>query len=266
MEHLNIHQYAGHTDELNQERLSEIISHFLTSLNQAKSLPKLQIDARGIDRVMTYLMPDSIAPSKYTTPAKWDIWNQAGGPKYPHEKIIQFMFRSVPKSDRTSTRVLDLGCGSGVHTEFLATEDFETYACDISAIGIQNTCDRLRKNNLTATIWQSGLERIPIQDNYFDIIISCSVFEAAGLEAVQKSMPEIIRILKKGGKGFFLFASDRDFRVQGENSLNLHGFSDLEVEQIFKSQTLDLLYIDRYITTFQNQAIQSNDFLVTIQK
>jgi UDP-2,4-diacetamido-2,4,6-trideoxy-beta-L-altropyranose hydrolase len=266
MAHLKIHQYAGHADELNETQLVVEVENFLNNLSHLKTRPKVQIDADGLDRVLTHILPENMLQIDSQPSEKWDIWNQSGGPKYPHEKIIQFIFRSIPKADRPSTRVLDLGCGSGVHTEFLAAEDFETYACDISSIGVQNTFDRLKKKDLTATVWQGGLAHIPIQENYFDIVISCSVFEAAGLEVLQTSIAEIIRVLKKGGKGFFLFASDQDFRVQGDNSLKLHGFSDLEVEQIFKSQPLELLYIDRYITTFQNQTIQSNDFLVTIQK
>jgi UDP-2,4-diacetamido-2,4,6-trideoxy-beta-L-altropyranose hydrolase len=266
MAHLRIHQYAGHANELSETQLMAQVENFLNNFSRLKPQPKIQIDADGLDRVLTHILPENMIQKDSQPSEKWDIWNQSGGPKYPHEKIIQFIFRSIPKADRSSTRVLDLGCGSGVHTEFLAAEDFETYACDISSIGVQNTFDRLKKKDLTATVWQGGLAPIPIQEDYFDIVISCSVFEAAGLEVIQNSITEIIRVLKKGGKGFFLFASDQDFRVQGDNALKLHGFSDLEVEQIFKSQPLELLYIDRYITTFQNQTIQSNDFLVTIQK
>lgn len=266
MARLNIHQYAGHSDKLNETQFITKIENFLNNFLHLNSQPNIQIDANGIDRILSHLFPGKSIQIDLIVSKKWDLWNQSGGPKYPNEKIIQFIFRAIPKSDRPVTRVLDLGCGSGVHTEFLAAEEFETYACDISSVGINNTFDRLKKKDLAATVWTGELANIPIQDHYFDIIISCNVFESAGFEDLQNSISEIIRVLKKGGKGFFLFASDQDFRIQGENLLQLHGFSDFEVEQIFKSQSLELLYIDRYITTFQNQTVQSNDFLVTIQK
>ena len=266
MARLNIHQYAGHSDKLNETKFITKIEDFLNNFFHLNSQPNIQIDAHGIDRILSHLFPGKSIQTDLIVSKKWNIWNQSGGPKCPNEKIIQFIFRSIPKSDRPVTRVLDLGCGSGVHTEFLAAEEFETYACDISSVGINNTFDRLKKKDLAATVWTGELANIPIQDHYFDIIISCNVFESVGFEDLQNSISEIIRVLKKGGKGFFLFASDQDFRVQGENLLQLHGFSDFEVEHIFKSQSLELLYIDRYITTFQNQTVQSNDFLVTIQK
>src|SRR2546426_7636787 len=54
----------------------------------------------------------------------WNTWNASGGPKYPHEKVIQYCFRNFPPEQRSSVRALDVGCGGGVHTAFLAAEGF----------------------------------------------------------------------------------------------------------------------------------------------
>ncbi|MGI0492183.1 class I SAM-dependent methyltransferase [Alkalinema pantanalense CENA528] len=196
----------------------------------------------------------------------WNSWNQSKGPKYPHEKVIQFVFRNFPIADRAQTRVLDLGCGSGVHTHFLASEGFQAYGCDISEVGVTNTRSRLQSANLVADLQVASLDQLNYEDNFFDLIISCSVFEAAGLATVQKGIGEIYRVLRSGGLGFFLFASEVDFRIQQNNTLGLHGFSQAEVESIFKPLNLNFLCIDRYITTFQNQTFQSNDFLITLKK
>ncbi len=57
----------------------------------------------------------------------WNEWNNSGGPKYPHEKVIQFVFRNypLPISENEGRRidVLDLGCGNGVHTHFWPVKD-----------------------------------------------------------------------------------------------------------------------------------------------
>jgi UDP-2,4-diacetamido-2,4,6-trideoxy-beta-L-altropyranose hydrolase len=153
MAHLNIHQYAGHADKLNETQFITEIESFLNNFFHLNSQPNVQIDAHGIDRILSHLFPGKSIQTDLIVSTKWDLWNQSGGPKYPNEKIIQFIFRSIPKFDRPVTRVLDLGCGSGVHTEFLAAEEFETYACDISPVGIKNTFDRLKKKDLVATVW-----------------------------------------------------------------------------------------------------------------
>lgn len=196
----------------------------------------------------------------------WNQWNQSGGPKYPTEKIIQFVFRNFPAEVRPYTKVLDLGCGSGANTVFLAIEKFQVFGTDISEVGITNTSQRLAELNLTAELRLECLEEISFPDNFFDLVISCGVFECAGLNATQKAVQQVVRVLKPGGKGFFLFASNSDYRIMQDNPLNLHGFSVEELEETFSKLKLSLLYTDRYITTFQNQAFQTNDFLITIQK
>lgn len=197
---------------------------------------------------------------------KWNEWNQYDSPKYPHTKIIQFVFRNFPTSVRAKSKVLDLGCGSGVHTVFLASEGFEVCASDISTTGILNTQRRLSNLSLSADLRVEPIDSISFLRDSFDLVISCGVFDCAGIETTKKAVNQIANVLKSGGKGFFLFASDIDFRVQQENSLGLHGYSSQEVESIFHQFDWSLLLVDRYITTFQNQTLQSNDFLITVEK
>lgn len=198
----------------------------------------------------------------------WNRWNANGGPKYPHEKIIQFVFRNFPAETREFTKVLDLGCGSGVHTIFLASEGFQTYGTDISEVGVANTKHQLTQLGLAAQVEQGSIETISstFSENHFDLILSCGVLECAGAELTRQAIQPIFNVLKPGGKGFFIFASQEDMQIQGDNPLKLHGYTDLEVRQIFSQVDWTLLYIDRYITTYQNQTCQSNDFLITVQK
>jgi cyclopropane fatty-acyl-phospholipid synthase-like methyltransferase len=197
---------------------------------------------------------------------RWNQWNQSDSPKYPHEKIIQFVFRNFPDTVRKKSKALDLGCGSGVHTVFLAGEGFETYASDISSDGISNAQKRLSRSGLSADLRIESIDEISFPENFFDLVISCSVFDSAGLEATKRAISKVEKILTPNGKGFFLFASDMDCRVTGDNLLDLHGYSNQETESIFNQYSWSLLHIDRYITTFQNQSLQFNDFLITVEK
>ncbi|NEO67393.1 MAG: class I SAM-dependent methyltransferase, partial [Moorea sp. SIO4G2] len=83
----------------------------------------------------------------------WNIWNESGGPKYPQEKVIQFCFRRFYPEIRSETKVLDLGCGSGVHCIFLAREGFQVTGTDISEIGVANTKEKLITLGLKADIY-----------------------------------------------------------------------------------------------------------------
>jgi 2-polyprenyl-3-methyl-5-hydroxy-6-metoxy-1,4-benzoquinol methylase len=80
----------------------------------------------------------------------WNHWNESGGPKYPHEKVVQFCFRNYPPEIRKGIRALDLGCGSGVHTIFLVEEGFDVTGINLSEIAIKNTRKKLNLLGLKA--------------------------------------------------------------------------------------------------------------------
>lgn len=198
---------------------------------------------------------------------KWNNWNAVNSPKYPHEKVIQFFFRNFPKEVRTSKRVLDLGCGSGVHTIFLAEEGFIVSATDISEKGVENTKNKLlAKKLIVENLKQESISAISFPEDYFDVVFSVGVFDAAGIEETKKAVPLISKILKSGGIGFFIFASESDFRLQN-NEYNLYGYSENEVKAIFCDPNyFREVWVDRYITTYQNNLIQQNDFIITTFK
>lgn len=200
------------------------------------------------------------------TDHKWEQWNSLGGPKYPQEKVVQFVFRNYPSEVRTKTRVLDLGCGSGVNSLFLASEGFLVHGTDISQIGIGHTSALLDRNGLRGEFKVESIDNIGYSSDFFDCVLSIGVLDCAGPKTASLAIREVIRVLKKNGKAFLCFASDRDFRVLGPNPLGLHGYSEEEVEAMVPHEGLSLRWIDRYITTQRNQEDQQNDFLVTLQK
>ena len=47
--------------------------------------------------------------------------------KYPSEDIIRFVARNYYRENRTEIKILDIGCGQGANTWYLAKEGFQTY-------------------------------------------------------------------------------------------------------------------------------------------
>lgn len=195
---------------------------------------------------------------------KWNSWNQSGGPQYPHEKVVQFVFRNFCSEVRSQTRVLDLGCGSGVHCVFLAKEGFQVTGTDLSEIGISNTQQKLEILNLKAELRIEAADELSFPPNSFDSVICMSVYDCAGPHVAQASIHKLNTLLAKGGRGLFLFASDRDFRVQ-DPQIGLYGYSPEEVEALFKDH-FSKVWIDRYITTYKSGAIEQNDWLITVEQ
>ena len=138
----------------------------------------------------------------------WEDWNRKGGPKYPHEKVIQFCFRNFPRrEDRSGRTALDLGCGGGVHAVFLAQEGFAVTGVDFSTEAIHTTRSKLDRLGLDAVLSTQSLEALDLPDASFDLVISVGVLDAAGPRAAAAGLSKLPPFLRPGALGLFLFAA-----------------------------------------------------------
>ena len=201
----------------------------------------------------------------------WDSWNQSGGPKYPHEKIVQYTFRHLKPYVKIGVpfTVLDLGCGGGVHSYFFSREGFNVYGCDISPVSIEQTKKLLSTHNYNSSnCLVCDVTSLPYSNNYFDAVISVGVLDCAGYNSFDSSFSEIIRVLKPGATAILIFASDGDFRLDQNSHLKLHGFTDQELLSLTKRHLSLLNYcnFDKYITTYDNKKSVQKDHLLTLKK
>ena len=140
------------------------------------------------------------------------------------EQSVQIMLRNKCK------RVLDLGCGTGRHTLFLAQNNFEVYGTDISQTAIDITRQRALQLNLDVTLRQSDLRELNFEDDFFDAVL-CVWTTGHGLkEDIKKSVHEMYRVLNPNGLLFVDFMSTEDANyargVALEESTFLHDFLD----------------------------------------
>ena len=107
-------------------------------------------------------------------------------------------------------------------------------------------------------------DELNFNNNSFDLIVCTGVYECTGPEIAAESVRQISRVLKKGGKIIFLFASDRDFRIKTHNTLGLYGYSEEKVRDIFPEDLFSSINFDKYITTYENKRYEQNDCLITV--
>jgi 2-polyprenyl-3-methyl-5-hydroxy-6-metoxy-1,4-benzoquinol methylase len=195
---------------------------------------------------------------------RWDDWNATGGPRYPHAKVIQFCFRKYPPEARAGAPVLDLGCGSGVNTVFLAREGFPVTAVDTSEVGLENTRKALQAEGLQADVRRCAIDELDFDDASFALVVSVGVLDSAGVEASRRALAGLPRLMRPGARGLFVFASSEDFRIVGDNACAAYGFTRPEVAAMF-DVGFRTVHIDHYITTFENETSKSDEWLVTVR-
>jgi SAM-dependent methyltransferase len=109
--------------------------------------------------------------------------------------FFDVLFRTLGTRPR---RILDFGCGEGALARDLRTRGYDAYGCDTWKLYKLKppTDERLRE------ISQDPY-RIPFEDEFFDAVVSTSVFEHA--QNKEECFREIHRVLKKGGHSVHMF-------------------------------------------------------------
>ena len=107
-------------------------------------------------------------------------------------------------------KILDLGCGTGRHSIYLAQNGFTVYASDVSKTGIKITKKKAKSLNLNMKFKVFDMKKIPYSDNYFDGIICIFVLGHGLLKDNKQTIDEIYRVLKPGGTVVTEFMSIKD--------------------------------------------------------
>lgn len=105
---------------------------------------------------------------------------------------------SLLEKEIKGKKVLDYGCGNGVHLPFLAKHAQEVFAIDLSQPSLDIAAERLTKKDLekNVSLIQMDCEQLSFPDDFFDVIFDGGTFSSIDLTRV---LPELSRVLKPGG-------------------------------------------------------------------
>jgi tellurite methyltransferase len=112
---------------------------------------------------------------------------------------------------RKGMKLLDAGCGTGRNVQYLLQAGVQVYGVDVSAEAINRV--RELASELAPTLPDSNfdvadLERLPYQDEEFDVVLCSAVLHFARSEVHFRQMvKEMWRVLKPGGMLFCRFGT-----------------------------------------------------------
>ncbi len=135
-------------------------------------------------------------------PAWEEIFQNQEWGRYPGEEVIRFVARNFYKGDRARIKLLDLGCGTGAVTWYMAREGFTVYAFDGSETAVRKARERMREEGLHARICVSDAADMPYSDHFFDGLVDSAMINGNTVQNIKKILQECLRVLKPGGKFF----------------------------------------------------------------
>jgi SAM-dependent methyltransferase len=206
-------------------------------------------------------------------------------PVYPHEQVVRWVFRNLDRNATPKAKVLDLGCGAGRHAIFLASEGFDVYACDISAVGLRELQASAKRRGVAVhTHHTPGHDLSHYDDNTFDAVLCFGVLYYMSLAEAERTVSEVFRVLRKGGKIFCVTRNDGDGRLlraspvgrctwhinalesgapsDMEEGMDMLFFSREQIEYMFPSFTN--VCVDRM--TYIHEGFADDDWVVTASK
>lgn len=107
--------------------------------------------------------------------------------------------------------MLDLGCGTGKHTIFLAERGFSVQATDLSPAGLEIAERKARSLRLDNTKFaRHDMKTIPFPAASFDAVICTWTIYHGTVKNIQDTLAEIHRVLWPGGILITDFLSTKD--------------------------------------------------------
>lgn len=141
---------------------------------------------------------------------QWGIW--------PGEHVVRFVMRrygDLPREERAKVHFLDLGCGAGANTWFLAQEGFRVAGVDSSPNAIDRCVgwfsEMIRHGGAFNVTFQcASATKLPFGLDSFDCVIdSCCLQHFFFPREHELALSEAHRVLRPGGRIFSKTASQR---------------------------------------------------------
>jgi len=138
--------------------------------------------------------------------------------EYPLNGRVKLAYNWIPDMAEV---LLDGGCSWGYGTRFFRQKCEHTYGIDTNEDFIKVAALRYPQIQFQ----MSGLEKMPFQDDYFDVVVLNDVIEHVADE--KESLEEVCRVLKEGGslilttphKGLFGFLDPGNYGILLRNHL-----------------------------------------------
>ena len=112
-------------------------------------------------------------------------------------KVGLEQWKEIFDSLAPESKILECGCGSANVSRYMARYGYKSTVLDYALSGIELAKTRFLQSNLKADFVLGDINKLPFEDNSFDIIFSGGVLEY--FKNYETPISEMIRVLRPGG-------------------------------------------------------------------
>lgn len=184
----------------------------------------------------------------------WDrAWNMVKAP-YTQMPDLPYL-ASIPQhlNKAGAQRVLDLGCGSGWLSIYLARSGFFVTGIDLAGHAIDLARTWAQQESLKITLDTGDIAALPYPASAFDAVVANSIFEHLTYELAAVAIDQLKTILVPGGSFFGCFDKvgggpgeyysledgTHVYTDKGRKGMLLRFFSDEELQTLFRGWKID---------------------------
>jgi methyl halide transferase len=107
-------------------------------------------------------------------------------------------------------RALELGCGTGTNSVWLAQQGFEVMGIDLAPLAIERAEERAKAAGVTARFVIADVLQMPNRNGPFEFFFDRGCYHAVRRDAPEKYAPAVARQLAPGGRGLILAGNARE--------------------------------------------------------
>lgn len=128
-------------------------------------------------------------------------------PEKPNKNLVEFIKQF--KLSKEKVNVIDLGCGEGRSSVFLAKEGFNVLGIDLSPTIIKKGIERFEKQS-RVDYCVAEISSLPIPSGTFDLVVDITTLNNQKSRKRHRYVREIRRTLKKKGYYYASVVSTKD--------------------------------------------------------
>ncbi|MBI2639964.1 MAG: class I SAM-dependent methyltransferase [Candidatus Sungbacteria bacterium] len=206
------------------------------------------------------------------TDYNYDCWET------PDDEFLSVFLRWKNKG---YSRALDLGCGTGRHSIFLAQNGFTVDAFDLSLDGLQSFEEKIQDKNFNITIKAGDMLDLPYGRDAFDCVLAFHAIHHTDMVGLKKTIKNIYDVLKPEGEVFLTLTSKEgdswkkhaNNRIDNNTLIKTEG-PEVDVPHTYLSYEearelltdFQLIKIQQIIRYFPNQNKKHSHFFVLLRK